>query len=512
MTRTLHIGPAVCALAVGVVCGPGASVVGAQSENVLIIIADDLGVDVLQSYGEGSTFPPTPTIDMLRDTGVLFRNAWSDPVCSSTRATIQTGRYGFRTGVGDVVDETDPEGLPFSETIIPEVLDLNPQRGYTHAAIGKWHLTSGPQGGDEGPNLSGYAHFSGFLYGQFFPPPLGYFHWPKTENGETSSTRVYATTDNVNEAIEWINDQGESPWFMWLAFNAPHSPLHAPPDELHSYDLPDDPPDCLLYYQAMVEALDTEVGRLFASIPTRALERTNIIFLGDNGTPGQVTQPPFDPDRAKGTLYEGGINVPLIISGPQVTVPGSESAVLVNTTDLFATALEMMGVDVHASLPPDSVLDSLSLLPLLQGREFEPRLFVYAERFRDDQQTPSTGQTIGNDTFKLIRFALFPEEFYDLSVDPFETTDLLLGELDPVQQANYDELTSLLDDLIGHHCEGDANGDGMVDPIDAGFVLARLGCPVGTGDPDCDAADQNGDGAVDPLDVGFILARFGTCE
>lgn len=117
----------------------GSSVLAQDShpENVLFIVADDLGVDVLQSYGEGSTFPPTPTIDMLRDGGVLFRNAWANPVCSPTRATIQTGRYGLRTGVGGIVGLNGTNGLQFSETIIPEMLDLNPLLGYHHAAIGK---------------------------------------------------------------------------------------------------------------------------------------------------------------------------------------------------------------------------------------------------------------------------------------------------------------------------------------------------------------------------------------
>ncbi len=510
MRRTVHIEWAVSALVALVVYGAGASVVGAQGENVLIILADDVGVDVLENYGEGSTFPPTPTIDMLRDTGVLFRNAYSNPVCSPTRATILTGRYSIRTGVGTTVGHFSDSGLQFAETIIPEVLDLNPLLGYHHAAIGKWHLTSDSQGGDDAPNLAGFAHFSGTLY-NLTPLPVDYFNWPKTENGETFDTQVYATTDTVNEAIEWINDQGDSPWFMYLAFNAPHNPRHAPPDELHTYDLSGDP-SCLLLYQAMVEALDTEVGRLFASIPKEVLERTNIIFLGDNGTPGQVTQPPFVSDHAKLTLYEGGVNVPLIISGPQVVSPDRESEVLVNTTDLFATVLELMGVDVQASLPLGTVLDSISVLPVLQGQEFDPRLYAYSEVFTNGGASHNHGRTIRNPLgFKLIRFTTHPEEFYDLTLDPFESTDLLPGGLDPIQQTNFDELTLMLDELIASACEGDANGDGSVDPLDAGFVLARLGCPVGTGDPNCDAADQNGDGAVDPLDSGFVLARFGDC-
>ena len=500
--RVLSVMVALAALGSGESPGLG------SGDNVLIIVADDLGVDALSSYGECSEYAPTPTIDGLRDSGVLFRNAWSNPVCSPTRATIQTGRYGFRNGVLTGVKKTDDEGLPYSETIIPEVLDLNPPLGYAHAAIGKWHLTTESQGGFDGPNLSGYGHFSGAVFG--LP---SYFEWTKSTDGDTFLCLIYATSDNVNEAIQWINDQGDTPWFMWLAFNAPHQPYHAPPDDLHSYDLSGDRPERMLF-RAMIEAMDTEMGRLFASIDEMVLQKTNIIFLGDNGTAGDVTEPPFDSQRAKGTLYEGGINVPLIISGPQVAWPGGESDVLVNTTDLFATALEMMGVDVESSLPPGLVLDSRSLLPLLGDQPFEPRSVAYAEYDNGDTGAVSSGQAIRNvEGFKLIRLSeLGTQEFYDLALDPFETTDLLLGTLDPIQQANFDELSLILQELTSGACAGDANSDGVVDPLDGGFVLSRFGCPVGTGYPTCDAADQNHDGQVNPLDSGYVLARFGECE
>ena len=443
----------------------------AQSENVLIIVADDMGVDILKCYGEGSKFPPTPTIDGLRESGMLFRNAWSNPICSPTRATVQTGRYGFRTGVGGTVGQDSPNGLPLSETIVPELLDLNPTLGYSHAAIGKWHLTSEDQGGYDAPNLYGYSHYSGSIW-----QLEDYFDWSKTEDGETFQTTTYTTTDNANEALEWINDQEENPWFMWLAFNAPHRPFHAPPDELHSYDLSGSPPDWLLY-RAMVEAMDMEMSRLFASMSPEVLEKTNVIFLGDNGTPASAILAPFDPVRGKGTLYEGGVNVPLIISGPRVALPGTESDALVSTVDLFATALEMMGVDVEATLPPETALDAVSLLPVLKEPTIEPREFVYSELFNYLSPQDTHGQTIRNVAgYKLIRFTVLEtEEFYDLVLDPFEDSNLLLGELDPIQQANYDELTMAIDSLINDVCEGDVNGDGTVDPLDVGYVLSRFG-------------------------------------
>ena len=128
--------------------------------------------------------------------------------------------------------------------------------------------------------------------------------------------------------------------------------------------------------------------------------------------------------------------------------------------------------------------------------------------------TDKLGQTIRNPVgFKLIRFSILgTEEFYDLAADPFETTDLLLGDLDPVQQANYDELTLAIDQITETACDGDANSDGTVDPLDSEYVLARFGCSVGAGDSTCDVADQNDDGEVNPLDAGFVLARYGECQ
>ncbi|MCH7720959.1 MAG: hypothetical protein IH988_08220 [Planctomycetes bacterium] len=119
------------------------------------------------------------------------------------------------------------------------------------------------------------------------------------------------------------------------------------------------------------------------------------------------------------------------------------------TTDLFATALEMMGVDVEASVPPRTVIDSRSVLPVLQERAFDPRLFVYAELF-GNHSCYHHGQTIRNTQgFKLIRFTTHPAEFYNLTLDPFEIANLLLGELDRVQQANFNELISKIEGLTG---------------------------------------------------------------
>jgi arylsulfatase A-like enzyme len=150
----------------------------------------------------------------------------------------------------------------------------------------------------------------------------------------------------VNDALQWISQRGTNSWFLWLAFNAGHTPFHKPPNELHSSDaLPGTAihinANPRLYYEAMIEAMDTEMGRLLTNMTRTnanvSLTNTMIIFLGDNGTPRQVIQPPYSASRAKGTLYEGGIRVPLIVAGAGVISPNRVSTEVVHCVDLFAT-------------------------------------------------------------------------------------------------------------------------------------------------------------------------------
>ena len=382
--------------------------------NILLIVADDLGVDNVGVYQEGSDMPPTPKIDALAQGGVLFRNCWANPVCSATRATILTGRYGSATGVTHAIPEV-PE-LPLEEWTIPEVLDLD-RAGYAHAAIGKWHLGATDHG-PMTPNLQGFSHFAGALAGSL----PSYHAWEKVTDGVASRSSTYATTENVDDALAWIGQQS-SPWFVYLAFNAPHVPFDKPPRDLHSQVLPAEnwTEEPRPYYKAIVEAMDAEIGRLLASLPARERADTTVIFVGDNGTPHFVTARPFDPDHAKATLYEGGLNVPLIINGPGVVSPRRESVALVNTTDLFATVLELAGVDADAALPGVG-LDSISLVPYLEDPAQPPlRSMVMAELFAPTQiGIGKHGSAIWDGRQKLIDFEDGTVEVYDLAFDPFE--------------------------------------------------------------------------------------------
>lgn len=350
--------------------------------NVLVLLADDIGAYGLAAYGPGSDLPPTPNIDRLAALGVVFRNAWSQPLCSPTRATIQTGRYGFRTTIGTNINYWVGEpGLPLEEVTLPEMLDLGTGGRTAHAMIGKWHLGSDQVGGDRAPNLAGYGHFAGSMEGQI----ADYFGWRKVVDGFASFTTRYATSACVDDALAWIGQQSGR-WVCVVAFQAPHTPFHAPPAALHTQALPQvvPPPYCegadpaiiRPFYKAMVQALDTEIGRLLAGLPDR--ERTTILFLADNGNVGCTLSPP-DSRPAKSSLYEGGINVPLIASGYRVEHPGTCSA-LVNTTDVFATVAELAGVDLSATLP-GLTLDSVSFVPCLANPELSMRDWAYAGTF-----------------------------------------------------------------------------------------------------------------------------------
>ncbi len=399
--------------------------------NFVVILVDDFGVDMLGAYAEGSDPPCTPNIDALAADGLLFRNAWANPTCSPTRASLLTGRHAFRTGMGSPATNMG-FGLPLSELLLPEALV-----GYDSTCVGKWHL--GGNLGATHPNASGFGRFAGLLAGTV----TSYTSWPKTVDGSTSVTGTYATTDIANEAIASLGAMQE-PWFLYVSFNAPHTPFHEPPSALcptpgcvsqDCGNLPPNPTNRQLG-KAMVEALDTELGRFLAALD--AVDPAAWVFLmGDNGTARQLTEAPFQPLRAKGTIFEGGVNVPLIVRGPGV-VPG-ECGALVSCVDLFATITELAGV-------PTATEDSVSLVPLFSNPALAVRETVYSELFEPNGfglQLTAHDRAVRNERYKLVRRLAAADELYDILLDPFETTNLLPG-LTVGEQLAYDELEAEL--------------------------------------------------------------------
>lgn len=390
----------------------------AAAQNVLLIVGDDMGVDRVGVYGEHPDPGRTPVLDRLAARGVLFRNAWSNPVCSPTRATLLTGRYAFRTGIGAIISQTTTNpGLPLSEVTIPEMLGDR----YACEVVGKWHLGSSSQGTTHALD-SGFDHHAGSLYNHG-----DYYSWPKSVDGVVTTETTYATTDTTDEALQSISQMAE-PWFLMVSYNAPHLPLHAPPDHLHTYDLSGDPDDTPgAHFRAAVEAMDTEIGRLLGAVD---LSTTTVFFIGDNGTPVPATDAPFLPEHAKMSMYEGGLNVPFIVAGRGVTARGEECAALINTTDVFATVGELAGIRTQAE-------DSISIVPYLRrpGRT-HLRDWVYAERFRPNGLGPKfqRERAIRDHRYKLIRRLDGDtdedvDEFFDLVADPFELRNKIDGRL-----------------------------------------------------------------------------------
>ena len=406
-------------------------------DNTLVLLSDDLGVDIVTCYLEGPAVAPTPNIDSLAREGVLFRNAWANPVCSPTRAHLQTGRHGFRTGVGMIVTKNG-WALQLSETTLPEALGLYAPRPVADAYFGKWHLGNSSVGGTAAPNAAGWSHFAGTENN--LNKPQTYFDWTHVENGLSTRTTEYATSRTVDDFLRW-RETAPEPWVAVVAFHAPHDPFHAPPSHLHSFNLPNIDPRTRprLFYRAMVEALDTEIGRLLAGMGTQRAN-TNVIFMADNGTPGSASVSPFIPSHAKLSPYEGGVNVPLIISGPIVKKRGREVDSLVHSTDIFSTVLDLAGVDQDV-LHSNEAIDGLSLVPYLKDpKQASIRSRVFSELFvpngtRHSKET----RVLRNKRYKLIRSGLqepFAFELYDLSLDPFETNNLVRpGMSNPVQVA-----------------------------------------------------------------------------
>lgn len=349
--------------------------------NILILLTDDQGVDQIGVYAEHPDPPATPRMDALADQGVLFRNAWSYPTCSPTRAALLTGRLGRRTGVGDAMQYQQGRELPLREVTLPEVLKAAPTP-YATSAVGKWHLAAynSPAGVDH-PNQAGFEWFSGSMANLYDfierdGSPHSFFHWERITNGAVSKEDTYATTATVNDALARIDEMPE-PWLLYVAFNAPHTPWDPPPPELHSQGEVTPQSSDEVRYRAAVEALDTEIGRLLDEIRPKVLERTTILFASDNGTPDDAIRAPWNPARGKQTPFEGGINVPLIVAGAGVEAQGQESGALVHVHDLFATALEIG----EASAPEGVILDSRSLVPFFTDPAAPGRDIVYTERF-----------------------------------------------------------------------------------------------------------------------------------
>jgi arylsulfatase A-like enzyme len=377
----------------------------AASPNILFIIADDLGKDAINGFTEGSIKPTTPNIDAIRNNGLSFSNFWTNPTCTPTRSSIITGKYGYRTnvkGAGDILAE--------SETSLQQHISTNTNNAYASAIVGKWHLSGA--NASYNPETFGIDYYAGLIRGAV----NDYYSWPLTENSISTTETTYTTEKFTDLSIDWVNEQSK-PWFLWLAYNAPHTPFHAPPNNMHNQgNLPayEDGLDPTPYFMAAIEAMDFQIGRLLDNLPADEKENTIIIFIGDNGTPNQVAQSPYSSTSAKNTLYQGGVNVPMFISGTSVTRLGTATN-LITSSDLFATIAEIAGSSAN------EIHDSKSFKSLFASDNSKIRTYQYAEM--NDGTTDAWG--ISNGDYKLIVNATGNEEMYHLGDDPYEGNNLI---------------------------------------------------------------------------------------
>jgi arylsulfatase A-like enzyme len=440
-----------------------ASVPEPPGGNVLVVILDDIGVDKLAVYGLNDQAPPTPTLDALAAEGVVFRRAYGSPTCTPTRAELLTGRHGRRLGAGWLVSVAEDDWeLGLDAILAPEALRASRTASWSDSFLGKWHLAGrGSETVLQHPLLSGFSSFAGTVGYLVQTTELdGYFLWKKNTEGVEALSSVYNTTDTVNDAIERLSTLPE-PFVLWVSFNAAHVPLHRPPDELHTRVLPAGATD-QEHFAAMVEAMDTELGRLLGAMSPLMRERTTVIVVGDNGTTDFVLDPGFDSSRSKHTVYEGGIRVPLIVAGPHVAAPGRSDA-LVHVVDVFTTLMEIGGVpltDVGSrvaldlpALPEPRVLDGLSLLPYLQDPAAPgQRSVLFAQQLQPNGPPPWSFEeyVVLDGDFKLIRRQDGQEELFVLpgpdGLD--EGPDLLSPPLNLVQGALRERLGAELDRLL----------------------------------------------------------------
>ncbi len=397
--------------------GPAAPTGGAsaprRAPNIVLIVADDLGINDITCYGGGIAGGkvPTPNIDSIAKQGVDFRNGYSgSATCAPSRAAIMTGRYATRfgfeftptpkqfmkavTGMAPADQLFKPVyhpereaklipyedmGLPTSEITLARLLQ---GAGYHTVHLGKWHLGDSPQ---FRPYNHGFTESLSHLHGasMFLPTkhpgvvnamqgfdPIDKFLWAsepwavRFKDGEPFQPPKYMTDYLTDEAVKVVAANKNRPFFMYLAYNAPHTPLQATREDYNALSfIPD---HTMRVYAAMIRSLDRNIGRVLQSLKDQGLdENTLVIFTSDNGGAHYIGLEGINsPYRGwKATFFEGGIHVPFFMRWPGSIPAGSSVTTPVSHFDIFATAAAAAG----QKAPSDRIIDGVNLLPFIKG-------------------------------------------------------------------------------------------------------------------------------------------------
>ena len=445
--------------------------------NILILIADDIGIDVTTDlypgfieelefmYGDDSGVRGKPASmpqvkDKIAQQGMVFNNAWAQPSCSPTRAAMITGLYAKKTGVKSA-------GTAMSSNHITFVQQLKQYAGYSTAAFGKWHLAGGSSPYTETlPKAAGFELFKGHVDGAVEDYWDYNYDVQDDSHSPTEFTRVwpvpeakslpgiaattYAPVVKGRDVIDWINAREDTnpdkPWLVWLAFNEAHWDwqgynLHVPnADTMASSTVrslaevtacggtpgSNNNGSCSnkVLVRAMTNAMDTVIGKILDAVYARD-PNTYVIFIGDNGTEAGSIDNMYltTSGRGKGTAYESGARVAMAIRGPDIKA-GSQSFEFVHVADLFNTCLEIGGLDPMTQnvdkngAAVDS--DSVSLAPILFSND---PLVTFVRDSNTDYIITENGSTAGarNGIYKVI-YQSNNWRFYNLIDDPLEQT------------------------------------------------------------------------------------------
>ncbi|MFA5191290.1 MAG: sulfatase-like hydrolase/transferase [Verrucomicrobiia bacterium] len=402
------------------------SVSAADRPNILLIVGDDMGYADVGFHGCKDI--PTPNLDALAAAGVRFTNGYvSGPYCSPSRAGLMTGRY--QTRFGHEFNPNGPNGLPLSETTLADRLRA---AGYVTGCVGKWHLGAQPE---MHPQKRGFEEFFGFLAGAH-----SYFDASGILRGTEQVKELDYTTDAFGrEAVAFIERHKAKPWFLYLAFNAVHTPMHATDERLAKF--PNIADKQRRTYAAMMFAMDEAIGRVCKKVAEAGLEKNTLVtFISDNGGPTMpgvtVNSSRNDPLRgSKRTTLEGGIRVPFVVSWPGRVKPGVFDQPVIQL-DLTATALAAADVEVK----PEWKLDGVNLLPFLSGgKSGSPHAALY---WRFGEQ-----MAIRAGDYKFVRYdsnadtrtgrgrqPVTAPKLYNLAADIGETKDLAADQPDKLKE------------------------------------------------------------------------------
>ncbi|MEQ1853407.1 MAG: sulfatase-like hydrolase/transferase [Chthoniobacteraceae bacterium] len=398
----------------------------ARRPNIIVISADDLGyADV---GFNGCKDIPTPHIDSLAKHGVRCTNGYvSHPFCSPTRAGFMTGRYQHRFGHENNpawLPEDPKIGLPVDQITLPQVLQ---KAGYVTGAVGKWHLGAHPQ---FHPNARGFTEYFGFLGGghNYLPGMKGgvEYNIPVVRNQEPVEVKEYMTDELSREAAAFVTRHKAAPFFLYLAYNAVHTPLQAPEKYLSRFSKITD--ERRRTYAAMTSAMDDGIGQVLAAVKDAGIEKDTMIwFFSDNGGPPPNVAPTDNaPLRGhKGSVLEGGIRVPFAVQWRGHLPEGAVYAQPVSSLDVFATAAALAG----AQTPPDRKMDSVNILPHLLG-EVKTPLHDWLHWRTGGGATWS----VRKGPYKLVHLGAGAEQLYDLDADIAEAKDLAAEKPDLVEQ------------------------------------------------------------------------------